>query len=354
MDKGFSVAVLSGGVRSRIPMTIKCINSINDQSYKNIEKILVNGGSPPHQTEELRSLGVDISDWKIIDFPIDTMDFESNWNTHRWTGAAALHASTKEFFFALNDDDFISPNFFERIAALFVKYPSAGSAMGLKVNYNHDSRKYGEAIHPKNLQGQLRPIIEPGLNLVRELFFKNNLGYGPSIGFQPICRTEMVRQAGLKFFYEGFYPDCSSYFQVVARSDTIFDADALMYWGVHDKQKQWDWNTKNYWYGYHETVYKNFAKNNIETFSKFMPDNNHDARKIGEYFEKRIVQMSLFSITNYYQLTKYFKKQYIKVLVEAPLPNASFPLFKHLLIIAKRPLTLAKVIKENLKFLSKK
>jgi glycosyltransferase involved in cell wall biosynthesis len=351
VDIGFSVAVLSGELRSRIPMTVKCINSINDQSYNNIEKILVNGGSPPHQTEELRRLGVDISDWKILDFPIDTMDSDNNWNMHRWTGAAALHASTKEFFFALNDDDFLSSNFFERIAALFVKYPSAGSAMGLKVNYNYDSGKYGEATHPKNLHGQLRPLIEPGLNLVRELFFKNNLGYGPSIGFQPVCRTEMVRQAGLKFFYEGFYPDCSPYFQVVARSDTIFDVDALMYWGVHAKQDQWKWFTKNYWFCHHETVYKNFAKNNIETFRKFMPNNNRDAKKIDKYFKKRIVGMSLFSITHKYSLTKFFKKSAVKISIKKPQLDVSFPLFKHLSIIAKRPVTLVKVVKENIKFL---
>ena len=43
-------------------MTIKSIESINNQSYKNLQKILVNGGSPPHQTAELLNSGVNLDE----------------------------------------------------------------------------------------------------------------------------------------------------------------------------------------------------------------------------------------------------------------------------------------------------
>lgn len=172
LKNSFTIVVFSGEVRSRLSMTAKCINSINDQNYCNLQKILVNGGSPPHQTSELADLGVILDDWTILDFPVDCMDIDNNWSTHRWNGAAALHIANKDFFFALNDDDFISSNFLASINDAFNEYPRAGSAMGLRITFDHKTKTYGEKRIPKNLDGHVRPRVEPGINLVRELFLE--------------------------------------------------------------------------------------------------------------------------------------------------------------------------------------
>jgi hypothetical protein len=350
MAKGFTVAVFSGELISRMPMTVKCIESINNQTFKGLQKILVNGGSPPHQTKLLIDQGVDLDGWIILDFPIDAMDIESSWNAHRWNGPAALHAATKDFFFAINDDDFLAINFFERISILLDKFPSADTAMGLRVTYDHKAKSYGEIVHPKKITGELRPAFEPGISLVRELFFNNNLGYGPSLGFQPVCRTDMIREIGPTFFYKGFYPDCSPYFQIVARSDTVFDKEALMYWGLHGDQDHFKWDENNYWTCSHEKVYTQFSKNNLEVFNRYLPNNSADLRDIKKYFEKRIVSVSLFAITQHFSLTSFYKKNRVPKFKKT---KSNFPLFKHILIIIKRPRIFIEVFKINFKYILK-
>ena len=345
----FTAAVLSGEVRARLPMTAKCINSINAQSYTKIQKILVNGGSPPHQTQDLINMGVDLRDWQIIDFPVDAMDVDNNWNRHRWNGLAALNAAMGDFFFALNDDDFLASNFFERIASLLNQYPIANAAMGMKVYYNHETKIFGKVNRIFNSKGVERPNIEPGIDVVREIFFKNNLSYGPGLGFQPVCRTSLIREAGPKFFNEGFYPDCSPYFQVVARTHMVFDREALMYWGLHGQQDHGTWDAKNYWLVEHEKVFNIFSRNNFEIFMKFLPANINDGKNIKKYFKKRIISYSLFAISTHYSVFKLFKPTNNNIRREISKYDKHFPVFKHLAIILKRPIVSMEIILKNLK-----
>lgn len=323
-------------------MIEKSLNSINNQSYKNLQKILINGGNPPHQTSRLKSLGVNLSDWEIVDFPTDCMDIQNNWELHRWNGAAALHVASGDFFFALNDDDFLSADFFLRINNLLDLYPNADSAMGLRVTYNHETGEYGEISHPVDYKGRLRPQCEPGINLIRELFFRNNLAYGPSLGFQPVLRTSLVKELGPDFFYKGFYPDCGPYFQIVCRSDTIFDSQALMYWGIHEGQDHIRWDLNNFWNCKHEKVFSDFKNHNLKIFLDFFPHNYDDARQIKKYFEKRLTAISVFAIS-----TRYLNfKSSLNFLTrpKEPLKPQIFPLIKHLSIILKRPKILTEII----------
>lgn len=341
LKNSFTVVVFSGEVRSRLSMTAKCINSINDQNYDDLQKILINAGSPPHQTSELIALGVNLDDWTILDFPVDCMDIENNWSIHRWNGAAALHIAEKDFFFALNDDDFISSNFFSIINEAFNEYPSAASAMGLRITYNHETKTYGEKKLPKNLDGHVRPRFEPGINLVRELFFRDNLAYGPSLGFQPVIRTSLIKEIGPEFFYKGFYSDCSPYFQIVCRFDTLFVPEAHMYWGVHGNQDHIKWDLNSYWNCSHEKIFENFMKHNLSVFSEFLPNNKSDRKELKQYFQKRIVSVSLFALTSRY-LNK--KSRIPRPSYLSKTPKNSFPALNHLLIILKRPRSLTKII----------
>jgi hypothetical protein len=342
-SQGFTVAVFSGEVRSRLSMTAKCINSINDQSHKNLQKILVNAGSPPHQTQELKDLGVDLEGWVILDFPIDCMEIkEKNWSIHKWNGAAALHIAEKDFFFALNDDDFLANNFFERISNLLDKYPQAQTAMGLRVSYHHATGIFGEKSVPKTKSGLNRPECEPGMNVVREIFFKENLSYGPSLGFQPVCKTDLIREIGPEFFYKGFYPDCGPYFQIVSRFDMVFDSQAYMYWGLHENQDHEKWDLNNFWHCSHEIVFSEFIDFNFKIFKKYLPKNLRDANKIKKYFAKRITYISLISLKNRKNPNN-FKNQ--DLLGNTLSKNLDFPYFRHIYIILKRPFILCSIFK---------
>lgn len=344
---GFSVAILSGELRNRISLTIKTIDSINNQGYKNLQKILVNGGSPPHQTADLVKSGVNLDDWTILDFPIDAMDAKNNWNMHRWNGLAALHAANKEFFFTMNDDDLLSPDFFERISSLLKKYPLADTGIGLRVGFDHKTNLPASPTYPRKKNGEARPEFEAGIEVVREIFFRNNLSYGPSLGFQPVCRTNLVREAGPGFFYQGIFPDCSSYFQVVSRGNMVFDRNAIMYWGIHECQDHNKWSKNNYWFALHEKIYTEALQNNSSVFERYFPNNSYDLKNIKKYFSKRIVSESLFALTHYFSIVNLLKGKQQKKTPE----KLRFPATKHLIIILKRPMTFLIVIRENLKYL---
>ncbi len=346
MTKSFTVVVFSGEVRSRIKMTARCLSSINSQSYTNLQKILINAGAPPHQTSELEQMGIDLTDWEVLDFPTDCMDMDNNWSIHRWNGAAALHVTKGEFFFALNDDDFLAPDFFLRMNALFNEYPGADSAMGLRVTYNHETDSFGEIRHPMNLEGEYRPKCEPGINLVRELFFRNNLGYGPSLGFQPILRTSLVQELGPDFFYRGFYSDCAPYFQIVCRSDTLFDPNAHMYWGIHGQQDHTKWDLNNFWKCKHEEIFKNFMEHNIAIFNGIFPCNRRDTKEIKTYFNKRITSVSIFALSTRYLAFKSPLSFFSQIKSEQP---NSFPTLKHVKVVLKRPVILIKIVYQTLK-----
>jgi hypothetical protein len=62
--------------------------------------------------------------------------------------------------------------------------------MGLRVTHIDESYEFGLITITKNEKGVTPPECEPGLNVVREIFFKKNLSHGPSVGLQPICSTD--------------------------------------------------------------------------------------------------------------------------------------------------------------------
>jgi hypothetical protein len=335
LNTRFTVVVFSGEVRSRLTMTQKCLNSINNQTYKNLQKILVNGGSPPHQTSQLENLGVNFQDWTVLDFPIDCMDISNSWSIHRWNGAAALHITEGDYFFAINDDDFIAVDFFSKIASKLELYPDVGAAIGLRVEFDHAREKIGKKLIPTDSYGVPRPLYEPGINVVRELFYKNNLAYGPSLGFQPILKTELIKDIGPNFFYKGFYPDHAAYFQVVSRTKMIFDITAEMYWGIHQRQEHSKWDQQIYWNCGQDKVFKSFMRENYRIFKKYHPYSTKDLRHMRFYYKKKIVSYSLFAISSRYLN---FNKLFINKMNREKRIDQKFPFLKHLFILLKSPL----------------
>jgi hypothetical protein len=74
VTNSFSVVVLTGGP-SRPNLTAKCIDSINNQTYKDIQKILVNNARPADEMDQISSYDLGykntielsrLSDWEII------------------------------------------------------------------------------------------------------------------------------------------------------------------------------------------------------------------------------------------------------------------------------------------------
>jgi glycosyltransferase involved in cell wall biosynthesis len=349
MDVGFSIAILSGEMRNRLDFTKAAIDSFNNQTYRNIQKILVNGGSPPHQTNELLDRGAKLDDWTILDFPIDAMDFKSGWTGHRWNGQAALHAAEKNYFFTMNDDDFIAPDFFEKIAIGLTKYPNAGSAMGMGSLYINESSRIKKFPRPKDKNNIDRPELEPGIEVVRKIFFSNKKisdpPYHPCIGFQPVFKTELARDVSDTLFSSGGFPDNSSYFQVVAREHSLFIFDAKFYWRIHSAQDGRTVAKNFFWNLTHKEHLTRFMQSNLYVFSKYFPNNHKDKKNIKKYFKQAIVTESLIAISQFYSISRLIKGKGKSLLIDRP-PGANFPLWGHLRIILRHPFLSLRVLKK--------
>lgn len=342
LEISFSAVVLSGEVRSRIPKTVKCINSISRQTYTNVQKILINGGSPPHQTNDLIEQGANLSGWKIIDFPIDTMEAQTK-GTHRWNGQAALLASTGEYFFSMNDDDFIHEDFFEKMAKLFKKYPTAISGIGLPIVYDHDSNSFSEKPLCIDSEKKPRPEFEAGIEVVRKIFFSARNQYQPCLGFQPIFKTQSVRDVSETIFSSGF-PDFSSYFQVVARGDAVFDSEALMYWGKHSNQHSTKMTNRNYWQPHYAQEFKSILKINTLVFKNYLPHYKNDLKKINKFFNQLIILQTLHAIKLKIKSIAGIKnkKNIVKNQNNQEFYDKKFPWMSHFYILVTNPFSLIK------------
>ncbi len=360
MSLGFSAAIFTGGPR-RLDITAKSIDSLNDQSYKNLQKILVNGGSPPHQTAELISKGVDLDGWTIIDFPIDTYVRTERFSLHRWPGQAALLAATNEFFFTMNDDDHLATDFFERMSVLFEKYPLAVTGMGLPVSYYHDTNTsektragFGNPIQgdKSHLSWRSRPECEPGIDLVRKIFCENlGVSYYTNPGFQLVCRTDLVREVSDTFFSVGGFPDNASPLQVAIRGDTVFDPEALMFWGRHSGQEHFDKDTDHYWLAIYKEMYGSFSKINSTIIKRFLPDNLNDIKKVKQYYRKALVGESLSALLDYFSVSRHKKsnnRSEMSLYKKRPI-GARFPFFVHALIVLRNPFLFMICLKPHIK-----
>lgn len=331
----FSVAIFSGEVKSRMPKTLNSINSINIQTYSNIQKILINGGSPPHQTSELINNGANLVNWVVIDFPIDTMEAQTG-PSHKWNGQAALHASTGDYFFSMNDDDFLQEDFFERMAKLFIKYPTAVSGMGLPIVYDYDSNSFGTKPICIDKKGNLRPEFEPGIEVVKKIFFSDRNSYQPCLGFQPVFKINLVRDVATTIFDNGF-PDYSSYFQVVARGDAVFDSKALMYWGKHSSQNNVIMTNRNHNQPHYAKKFQSYSKVNRSVFNKYLPEFKKESKRIKKYFKKTTILATLHSLKYIYNVRLKSRNRSFSIVNLSGLSKREFFLLTHLWILITNP-----------------
>jgi hypothetical protein len=334
----FSAAIFTGGP-VRLAMTAKSINSLNQQTYPHIQKILVNGDGNNSKINELVSEGVNLEGWDIIDFPIDTFVRKEFYSLHRWPGQAALLRSTGDFFYTMNDDDFLANDFFYRMANLFEKYPEAVTGIGLPASYLHETDEY---IFLKNRSGDWnnRPEYESGLDLYRKSYAEIEQYYNPNIGFQFVSKTSMVRDVATTFFSTGGFPNFSWQY-VAARGGTVFDPKALMYWGRHSGEEHNDKDFDHCYHGIYKILWKDFVKSNDAFFDKYFPNSTKDKKILKRYFERLFVQYSVSMLLDFLSLGKRLRREKVsyKFQEKEQEANLRFPVFLHLGILAKRPLT---------------
>jgi glycosyltransferase involved in cell wall biosynthesis len=331
-------------------LTLKSIDSLNKQTYENVEKILVNANTPPHQTKTLIEMGANLTDWKIIDFPIDSMNLDPRSQlSHHLTGQAALFNSTGDFFFSLNDDDFIDRDYFLFFAKLFSKYSNAVSGMGLVIPYFHQIKKSGNLHLPVDKNLDPRPVIESGIDAVRKIFNAREQRYQLTLGVQPILRRDYAQEVSKYMFGSGGFPDTSTYFQVVVRGDTVFSYDSIFYWGRHDNRQSSKYSDQHYWEAICERDFKNFSEINVKVFTSFYPNSRKDVKMIKTFFKRQLIESSIIAFSKWRKNNLIFAKKSENATNNETRLNShrftKFPFLKHLKIVLKHPVLLCKSIK---------
>ena len=330
LNSFFSVIVLTGGP-SRPHLTAKCIDSINSQSFPNIQKILVNNGRlhedfnlilNPYQNDSIYNNPSRLQDWEVIHFKDSKFDPDDHTSIWEAPGIAAMKIAKGKYSFFINDDDFLDTNFFLQMHNSFLKYPAATTAFGLPINYQIDKQTL---IYPVKGSWEKRPEYEDGIN-VSYNWLKYDPTYHPNPGFSFICETEKVKRVE-KTFFSGGFPDISPLIQIVPFGMTIFNKNALMYLGRHEKQQRHDWDNEHKLNLKYKKSFEKMLNLNLEALDNLSNKNSKLEKLVKNYFMFALVESSFYVFYDFI-----FKKISMKE------TNISTSVaFKHFSILLKRP-----------------
>jgi hypothetical protein len=349
MSELFSVVVLTGGP-PRSQLSAKCIDSINSQSYQNIQKILVNNGRPSTemtQIIEFKSIDVvneaenRLQNWEVLslkDSAFDPLDYTSIWKI---PGITALNKVKGKYLFCINDDDYLDKDFFLNMSNLFLKYPDAITAFGFPLTYEVKS---GKVSAPKFGSWVNRPEYEDGINVSLN-WLKFDRSYHPNPGFSFVVQTKYVRPIQEMFFSGGF-PDITALIQIVPFGKTIFNKNALMYLGRHERQQRNDWDEENRQLFTYQKAFTDMLAINLKALHKVRNTNIKLERLVKYYFIYSTVEAAFYAI---------YPKPYIFFLSRNLLSKLKIFNY-HLFTLLKHPLMFGKVLSKelrNIRFIKK-
>jgi len=208
----------------RPAMLRHAVGSLLAQTWKHVEVVIVDNGSTPETKPVIAELTARSPAVKVVAFTENQHSFEDPRILYRIAYNAGLRASTGDLVFHMNDDDWMAPDFCERIARLFVDNPACTTAIGLPVPVRPD----GSEIDLR--QQNQRPRYMPGQELALAVLDGRPGWANPGHGF--VMRREALEAAG------GFHEYYEQHLMhgVVAFGVTGFDPEARMYWRYHDSQ----------------------------------------------------------------------------------------------------------------------
>lgn len=265
MDEVFFTAVVLTGGPPRPEKTARALKSLNEQSFNGIQKILINNARSDEEINHLRVIGALTDDWEVITFEVSEYipgDYGSVW---RIPGNRALDRAVGRYIFFQSDDDFLSLDFFSKMASLFKKHPAAVCGVGLPVSYNWLSDEF----FLKPGKWSTRPEIEPGRDLLLKQL--DAASYSNNCRFSFVMETTKVKDVRDSLFETGF-PDHNCICQVGLRGLVAFDKSAEMYWGVHPGQDNQSWKRENVLRASFGKFYDNCLEVNVLAMKKFIPN----------------------------------------------------------------------------------
>lgn len=260
----------------KLPLFKQTIESVLNQTYKNIELIIVNNGA----SKEIISY---INKIKEQDERVVIINYEENifsWDDPELYSFVccndALKAAKGDYIFFTSYDDPLSLDYAERMVSLFENNPKCTTAAGRPVSIDMDNNVNEEELN--NRKSNFRPTYMPGHILaLATLKRKQNMFSAPGTIFT------IKRDGFLK--YGGFHRaiEWSQLYGIVPFGETGFDEDAIYYWRRHKGQLNKELTLR----GYTSFKYHMDMLNDNEIFNRW----EVYGEKTAKYVVKRIIQI---------------------------------------------------------------
>lgn len=220
------------------PKLKKVLYCLQKQTYMNL-KIVVVGNAVSSTIHSF------LCDWEKKQANAIYLPFKSNEESSdshsfisRLRYQVGIDNSTGDLIFCQSDNDLLAPDFFSKMARLFLDNPECVTAIGLPVSYYWDENRI-EIIQDGTWKE--RPKYMDGLQLVlrwiKEINFRRNLG------FCFVVRKELYNTVGEEIWYNY---DTSALLSSVSQGITGFNPDAIMYWGHNNEQAHFELSQQYY------------------------------------------------------------------------------------------------------------
>lgn len=214
---------------SNLELLKKTINSFIEQSYKNIEIIIVDNGSVNDVKKYLVSLKKD-KRIKIIELKKNVFSFNDPELITQYCGSLALNETKGKYILFQSYDDPISNDYIQKMVNLFESNPKCMSAAGLPVNLDiKDQINFSDIYERKS---NYRNKYMSGRELAKICVEgKNKFFSAPGTIFS--FRTDFFKRYG-GFKHKAI--EVSHLYGMVPFGETGFDQTAYSFWRRHPNQ----------------------------------------------------------------------------------------------------------------------
>lgn len=210
----------------RPKMLQNAVSHILQQTYKNIELIIVNNGATKETIEYIEYIKKNDSRIKVVNFAENQFSWDDPQMLIRICLNAGLDVCTGDLVFYQSDDDWVAFDFIDRMVKLFVNNDKCITAIGRVANAKPDGTILNYYPIVK------RDTYVEGLNLAVDFITNMKLLYQENPGHSFVIKRDILNRYGR--FQDTF--EKQQILGIVPFGVSAFDPEAIMYWGRHDIQ----------------------------------------------------------------------------------------------------------------------
>jgi len=283
---------------NRVEYIKLCLNAMRNQTYKNLEIVVVNNGALPEIIEYLLNTQDQDSRIKLVHFSENQFTLDDMGRIIRVCFNAGLQAATGEYVFYQSDDELISLDYVEKMVKLFQENPDCTSASGMIKDIDAEGRLIEKGPRKSNF----RPRYMPGHLLALNVLCKTKDKYGTGIMFDcagcafSFKREELIKAGGYHLALERSYMHGMVPFGV-----TGYDETATLFWRRHVGQT-------NLSHGPSKTGYLGLMEDEdlIKTWRLEERWSQAFGRDVGRYVVRRIMEEAEENATVWIVVTLYY------------------------------------------------